>query len=237
MCEPISLGIASAASGIAGSVGQYQSGQAAANAQNAATRRQFKDLERQRYGAWQREQLKFGYQKVKYEQERSNIYDAYGGAVADKQLALNEAFKKAAFNNQAQIQELLKSQGQLAARGRTGRSAERLNDSMLGQFGRNQAIQAETLASARQGYMSQVDKLRNAMRSDLNKAYGPVAIRPVPGVAPSPPTMVAGPSALGLAAGIGSSIVGGFSTYNSLKAPTTEIPGLPSMNTGLPLNG
>lgn len=237
MCEPISLGIASAASGIAGSVGQYQSGQAAADAQNAATRRQFKDLERQRYGAWQREQLKFGYGKVKYEQEKANIYDAYGSAVADKQRALNERFKQAAFNNQAQVQQLLKSQGQMAAAGRSGRSAERVNDSVLGQFGRNQAIQAEALASARQGYMSQVDKLRNAMRSDLNKAYSPVAIRPVPGVAPSPPTMAAGPSALGLVAGIGGSIVDGFSTYNSLKAPTTGLPTPPSMNTGLPLNG
>ena len=227
MCEPISIGIASAASGIAGSVGQYQQGQAAASAQNAATLRQYRELKKQRKTSWQRESLRYGYQKIQYEQQKDNIYDAYGRAVAGQQMTLNEQFKRAAFSNQAQIQQLLKAQGQSAAAGRTGRSVDRIEESMLAQFGRNQAIQAEQLATARQGYMTQVDNLRQQARSDLNQAYGPVAMQPVPGVAPAPPVMASGPSGLSLAAGIGSAVVGGFSTYNSLKAPTTNLPRVP----------
>ena len=237
MCAPAAIGAVSAISGIAGSVGQYQSGQAAADAQNAATLRQYRELKKARKTSWQRESLRYGYQKIQYEQQKDNIYDSYGRALAGQQRLLNEQFKKAAFDNQAQIQQLLKAQGEQAAKGRTGRSVDRIDDSMLAQFGRNQAIQAEQLSTARQAYMTQADSLRQQARNDLNQAYGPVAMRPVPGVAPTPPTMVSGPSGLSLAAGIGSSIVSGLSTYNSLKAPTTGLPQPPSMNTGLPLNG
>lgn len=227
MCAPAAIGVVSAASGIAGSIGSHQSAQAQADAANASTMRQWRDANKRRKASWQRESLRYDYQKLQYKQETNAINESLGRAYTGQQLALNEQFKKAAFNNQAQVQQLLKLQGTTAAMGRTGRSAQRLEDGMLAQFGRNQAIQAESLASARQGYRSQVDVLRAQAEGDRRRAFSSVAMQPVAGVAPSPPVMQAGPSGLSLAAGIGSSIASGFSTYNDLKAPTTGLPQLP----------
>ena len=228
MCAPaIALGAVSAASGIAGSVGQYQSAQAQADAANASTMRQWRDLQKRRKTSWQRESLRYDYQKLQYEQETSAINESLGRAYSGQQLALNEKFKQAAFNNQAQVQQLLKLQGLSAAAGRTGRSNDRLDATALAQFGRNQAIKAESLASARKGYLNQVDNLRFQAEGDRRRAFSSVAMQPVPGVAPSPPVMQSGPGALGLISGIGSALATGYGTYNDLKAPTTAVPNVP----------
>ena len=99
----------------------------------------------------------------------------------------------------------------------------RLDNDLVSQFGRNQAIMAESLLSANRGYRNATEGIQRQQLSENNKAYSPVAIAPEPDVAPPPPVMQPGPSPLGLIAGIGSAAVGGFKTFNSLqqqKAPT-----------------
>ena len=125
MCEPVSLGVLAGASSAAGAVGSYQSAQAQADAANASTRRQYREMEKQRNASWQRESLRYNYQKLQYQQETNNINESLGRAYSGQQQALNEQFKRAAFSNQAQVQQLLKLQGQTAAAGRTGRSVDR----------------------------------------------------------------------------------------------------------------
>ena len=57
--------------------------------------------------------------------------------------------------------------------------------------------------------------------SDNNRAYQNVAVAPMPDVATPAPVMTPGPSPLGLIAGLGSSAIGGLTTYNEL-APTGQ---------------
>jgi hypothetical protein len=108
----------------------------------------------------------------------------------------------------------------MAASGATGKSAQRMDNQIVSQFGRNQAIAAESLFGAHMAYKDRTASINRSLQSDNNKAYENVAIQPQVGIAPPPPVMAPGPSGLGLIAGLGSAAVGGFQTYNSLKPPT-----------------
>ena len=105
----------------------------------------------------------------------------------------------------------------MAASGVTGKSAQRMDNQIVSQFGRNQAIAAESLFGAQMAYKDRTASINRSLQSDNNKAYEKVAIQPQAGVAPPPPVMTPGPSGLGLIAGLGSAAIGGFDTYNSLK--------------------
>ena len=227
MCAPaVALGAVSAASGVASAVGQHQSAQAQADAANASTRRQFRDMEKQRTSAWERDSLRYNYQKLQYEQQVNENNTAANDAYMSAQVKLNEQFKRASFDTQAQMIDLMNKQGMSAAAGQAGRSVDRLDNNLLAAFGRNQSIQAASLLSARNAYTTQTDQIRKQLVSDNRRAFSPVAMQPVAGVAPSQPIMASGPSGLGLIAGIGSAAVGGYDTYNSLKAPLTGLPRL-----------
>ena len=228
MCAPaIALGAVSAASGIASSVGSYQSAQAQADAANASTMRQWRDLQKRRKTSWQRERLRYDYQKLQYRQQTQENSTAANDAYLSAQVKLNETYRQSAFTSQAQLIELMSKRGGMASSGRTGRSADRLDSSMLAAFGRNQAIQAQSLLSANNAYLTQTDQIRKSLDSENRRAFSNVAMQPVPGVAPSPPVMAAGPGGLSLVAGIGSALATGYGTYNELKAPTTDLPNVP----------
>ena len=71
-------------------------------------------------------------------------------------------------------------------------------------YGRNQAINAESLISAGNRMIFNNENIRRQQMSANNRAYSNVALRPVAGFAPPPPVMMPGPSPLGLIGGIAS---------------------------------
>ena len=217
MCAPAALGVASMASGALGAVGQHQSASAQASAQNAAATSNYKYQLKVRERSWDREVHRYGRQLHQYDsalQENSMAGQrAYSGA----QRKLNSIYQQASFKQQANLVNLLKGSGQAAAAGRTGRSATRLDNQIVGQFGRNQAIAAENLMGAGFAYNRQVEGIQREVDSSNKQAYEKVALAPQAGVAPPPPVMTPGPSGLGLAAGILDAGVSGVSTYNSLS--------------------
>lgn len=62
---------------------------------------------------------------------------------------LRETVMSTAFENQDMMIELLQQEGMIQARGVAGKSVDRLLQSAMGQFGRNQAVLAESLVSAK----------------------------------------------------------------------------------------
>ena len=216
MCAPAALGVASFASGALGAVGQHQSASAQASAQNAAATSNYKYQLKVRERSWDREVHRYGRQLHQYDsalQENSMAGQrAYSGA----QRKLNSIYQQASFRKQADLVNLLKGSGQGAAAGRTGRSATRLDNQIVGQFGRNQAIAAENLMGAGFAYNRQVEGIQREVDSSNKQAYEKVALAPQAGVAPPPPVMTPGPSGLGLAAGIIQAGVSGVSTANEL---------------------
>ena len=217
MCEPISLGIATAASGAMGAIGSQQSAQAQADAQNKAATSNYKYQLKVRERNWDREVHRYGRQLHQYDSALQENSMAGQRAYTGAQNKLNSIYQQASFKQQANLVNLLKGSSGAASRGMTGKSAQRLDNDIVSQFGRNQAIAAESLMGANFAYDRQVEGTQREINSANTQAYEKVALAPQEGVAPPPPVMTPGPSGLGLAAGIIDAGVSGFSTYNSLK--------------------
>ena len=222
MCAPAAaLGVASFGVSALGAVGQYQSARAQANAQNAAATSNYEHQLKIRKFNWDRERFRYNRQLLQYENILDENAFAANRAYVGEQEKLNNIYRQAAFKQQANLVNLVKGSDQMAAAGRTGRSAQRLDNQIVSQFGRNQAIAAESLTGAGNAFRDRVDSIRRAQISDNNRAYQNVAVAPMPDVAPPAPVMTPGPSPLGLIAGLGSSAIGGLTTYNEL-APSGQ---------------
>jgi hypothetical protein len=218
MCEPIS--IMTAAAGGLSAIGSHQSASAQANAANSAATSNYKYQLKVRERSWDRERHRYGTQLQQYKNAVNENGLAAQRAYASAQTKLNEKFADAAFRNQGMAVKMLESSGQLAAKGRTGKSAQRAQSASMAAFGRNQATLTESLLSATLGTNETNRSLRRELISSNNQAYSKVAIAPQPGVAPPPPTMTPGPSGLALAGGLLAAGASGFSTYEQLKPPS-----------------
>jgi hypothetical protein len=211
MVLPIILGAAQAGMGILGGLNQQNeaAGQAAYNTafQNAMTET-----------ANRRTEQNFGRQLGMVQEQFGYNRDAANRAYATEQIRLNELFAQAAFQQQGALQNLVETRGANNATERYGRSAARANlVGTLGQFGRNQAIQAESLASAQAQSARNLDQIsRDSFSQNLN-AWQQVAIAPT---LQSAVPMPQAPSGFNTALMIGNSLMAGLGTYASLRAPS-----------------
>ena len=219
MCAPAALGVASFASGALGAVGQYQSASAQASAANAGAMRQYKYQLKVKKRQFDRERERYQVGMANYQQGVADNADAATRAYVSEQARLNNIFTTAAFQQQGQLVQLMKGSDKMAATGIRGRSADRLDNDILSQFGRNQAIMAESLLTAQSGYDRRVQGIRREQLSANNRAYDPIAIAPEYGINPPAPVMQQGPSGLSLLAGLGSAAVDGYGTYQKLQPP------------------
>lgn len=231
MCAPVALGVASFATGAIGAVAQHRAASAQASAANAAATSNYKYQLKMRERSWDRERFRYSTQKKQYKEQLFENQSAAAKAYASEQRRLNEIYAQAALNTQGRLSQLLGQQGKMAAAGRSGRSAERVSDSLIAAYGRNQAIQAESLLSAGLAYNTRTANIRDSLRRDNRAAFNQVAINPMPGVAPPQPVMQQGPSGLGLAAGLLGAGVQGYGAYQQYKAPPTAIPNIPTIPT------
>ena len=224
MCSPAAaLGVASFGVSAAGAVGSHQSAQAQANAQNKAASNNYKHRMKVRERNWDRERFRYNTNLVQYQRNLSENALAANRAYASEQQKLNNIYKQASFRNQANLVKLVQGSDRAAAAGMTGRSAQRLDNQIVSQFGRNQAIAAESLFGAGMAYQDRVGSINRSLQGDNNKAYQNVAVQPMPDLAAPPPVMTPGPSPLSLVAGIGSAALGGIGTYNELAPPEQRI--------------
>jgi len=212
MCAPV-VGALSLASGVMGAVGQHQSASAAAAAQNSAAISNYRYQLKVRQKNWERERERYKNQVAQYQTSVAENREAAQRAYVSEQQRLNNIYKKASFSKQAQLVQLAQSSGQMAAKGRRGRSINRLDTSVVSQFGRNQAIMAESLLGAQQAFTTRTDAIRREQISANNQAFSQAAVAPEVGVAPPAPVMRQGPSGLSLLAGIAGAGVNAVGAY------------------------
>ena len=219
MCDPIVAGVASFASGAMGAVGQHQSAQAQADYQNETARRNYKYATQQRALDWQNQLSVWGVKRNEFQHQVNENFSAADRAYASEQTRLNEQFQAASLQKQDMMAKVIGLTGSNRASERSGVSAGRLDTEALAAFGRNQAIMTKNLVSARSAMMQRTYDNHLQLDAANRRAYNQVAVAPVAGIAPPRPTMVAGPSGMGLAAGILGGVASGIGTYHSLKAP------------------
>ena len=227
MCAPVALGAATFATGALGAVAQNQSANAQAAAANRAAVGNYKYQLKMRERSWDTERHRYGTQISQYKDQLIENNSAAAKAYASEQRRLNEIYRQAAFSNQGRLAQLLGQTGKMTAAGRSGKSADRVEQSLMANFGRNQAVQAASLMSAQQSYSTRTDNIRDQLRRSNNDAFQQVRIAPQPGVAPPQPVMQQGPSGLGLMTGILGAGIQGYGAYQQYKAPPTAIPEIP----------
>lgn len=219
MCLPVIGAVVGIASSVAGAVGSHQQQQAQADYQNEVARRDYEHAIRRREAEWQQTLSIWGNKRVDFANQAAENYSAADRAYATEQAKLNETFMQAAFQKQDMLSQLIQGRGSLAASGRAGKSVAKMDQSMISAFGRNNAIIAENLASARSAMIRRNEQTRYQLMSGNNQAWSNVSIAPSPGIAPPQPVMAPGPSGIGLASGILGGIASGIGAFNNLKAP------------------
>ena len=214
------LGIAQAGMGIMGAFGQQSREAAAVTAENNARISQYKQLLKQyefnNITALNRYNLK----KLQYGQKLRSFDQAAQRGYRDSQRRLNQQLKAGRVATQNRQIDAAKALGAQRARGVSGNTANRLNAMTMSQFGRDQAMQAENLMTARQDYKYNVSDISNKLKASRKAAFGEVAFAPIAGPAPLRPTLRKyDGGGMQLASQIGSSLLGGINTASTLTAP------------------
>jgi hypothetical protein len=225
MCEPISLGIATAASGAMGAIGSHQSASAQANAANSAAKSNYKYQLKVREQNWDRTRHVYNRQLMETASQIDQNELASQRAYAGEQRRLNDVYKSMSFKNQTSLMKLLSEQGKYAARGRTGKSSQRAANAANRVAGMSMAADQETLMGASTALRNRNDSIRNQLLSANNKAYSQVATAPQPDVAPPPPVMQSGPSGLSLAGNLIGAGVSGYNAGVELEKYQPKLPG------------
>lgn len=202
MCAPAIIPgvISSVASGVGGIM--------QTNAANATAVQQYQQQLKIRKLQWEAQRAGWNNRVVDYKLALDSNQDAAGRAWASEQYKLNEQFQDAAFRNQDMVAQLVQAQGQLGASEQTGRTAQRLQMEQLAAFGRNNAIMAESLASARGATAQRNEGIRQQMISANNQAWSNVSMAPMPDMAPAAPQLQGyGSSVVGMLGGLATAAV------------------------------
>jgi hypothetical protein len=176
--NPVSavLGVAQLGMGIAGAFGDQQKHidqVRQGTFSNALSRRKTQMMNEYRQRAYGR-QVDF----AKMQQEFNA--DAASRAYVSEQIRFNEQMAEFAFNNVNFQKNLTEEMGKAAAGERYGKSAQRMAAvETLGQYGRNQAVLAKSLASAsRQSEANLADISRKQFQADY-QVYGSIMDGPL----------------------------------------------------------
>ena len=229
MCDPITAGVSTFASGALGAVGQHQGQQRAYNdqvasidAQNALTRRQWDYTLKERDREWTSQLAIWNAKRAEFDQTISENHDAASRAYSSEQQRLNDQYAAAAFGQQDQLAQMIQGRGSVAASGQSGRSVAKMDQAMLAAFGRNNATIAQNLSNSRNAMIRANENTRLDVNAANMRAWRSVQFAPQPTTAPVTPQLSpypTNPGSSGLILGLAQAGLSGVGTYASMKAP------------------
>lgn len=225
MCEPISMGILSAATGAMGAVGQHQAQQAAVNRQNQIQQqeyqRQLQITERNDRIAKDKHAADLkahatAQNDVLRQQEANQLEANRAKQAASRQL--KEKQTEVAFERQANLAQKIQATGQILSTGRTGQSMLLETLQAERELGTQAAMMEQSLFDANAAYGNEifgVNMRHWGADNDANNSLPPTPTAQGASFIPNKPIKAQGPSGLSLMAGIGGAVMGGVSTYRS----------------------
>ena len=206
--------IATVGFGIAKSFGSFFGGQDAARAENKARIKQFKQqmLIRQVRDA-NRFQV-YNTQKQVYNQNLGILDKRFARMQMQDDLRMNELLKGAKLAGQNDLIRKVKA-GSVTARVASGRSAAKLKQSALAEVGRSAANRQEQLLTSTYAKQMKDVANRESLYAAKQKEFNKVRFAPQESVQQRGPAMVSGPSPMSLISDIGSSVLGGISSFQN----------------------
>lgn len=243
MCAPAALGVAQAGVGIMGAIGGQQSAAASAAAQNAQISAQnkqnkinYKYRNAQQTNEWTNTEEMWRAKKSQYSEQMYENRDSIGKAYGAASMANEKLYRDFLGQSQSvRIQQLAASTGTGETRGRT---ANRLSKLPEAQAGMQMAAAYDNLKYAQDNINFSMHEARDQYAKQNRENWRAVSIAPKPGMrAPALQQQagVAGPSGLGMMAGIGSAILGGVEAFKPLTPPSGNPWGGPAP-TSVPAN-
>ena len=194
--------VAKGAAGIAGSIFGHNAKVDEARARNKAMMREYKYRlriqDRQYKGAQQIYATKLG----QYDQQLRAADRAASRAYGIENYNQSQRLKQAAFQGLKLDTALAKSGGAAVAAGKSGRSAQRLDQDIEGAFVRNQNMLAQNLLTAEETRSFRESAIGDNLQSQRNRAYSQVAIAPTQPLPLLAPTQLSTPSTMGRNLGI-----------------------------------
>jgi len=155
----------------------------------------------------------FGNRKIQYQEQMGYNFSAAQRAYTAQQDRLNELYKQLQFAEQGSQAQLQNALGKSQAREVSGKSAQRMQTMMQGDFGRNQAIRQEQFATAIQNAELRNKRTTEQLKIANRKAFWQVGQPPAQTELPPPPMMQQGPSQGSLIAGLGQAAIGAFGSF------------------------
>ena len=205
MCLPIIIAVGAAVVGAVGSIAAYSQQQQEVSYQNAVAQQQYLN-----------QTAAYEQSERSYKEQISLNMAAANRAYVSEQGKLAAEFRKASEEAQKRSVTAIQQQGTVLASGRSGQSIGLLMADADRSYGRDFTMLGQNLAYANQDYFTGTESIFNQAQSQQNVAASQRMI------APTSPIPMPGPSGVALVAGIGSSVMGGLSTYASLKPPKTK---------------
>ena len=197
--DPITaLGIGSAVvkggAGIFGAIAGQNDAVAQARAQNEAMMKEYKYRLQIRDKQYKDTQQIYATKLNQYNQQMTAADRAASRAYGIEQYNQSQRLKQAAFQGLRLDRALAKSGGAAAAAGKSGRSAQRLDQSVENAFVRNQNMIAQNLLTAEETRQYRELGIADQLQSQRNRAYSQVAIAPTKPLPLLEPTQVSAPS-------------------------------------------
>ena len=213
----IGSAVARGAGGIAGSIIGHNNQVAETRARNQAMMDEYKYRLQIRDKNYKDSQQIYGQKLAQYTSGMNAADRAASRAYGIEQFNQSQRLRQAAFQGLRLDRALAKSGGRAVASGKSGRSAQRLDQDVESAFVRNQNMIAANLLAAEETRQYRELGIQDRLQGQRNQLFGTVAVAPTVPLELPVPRQLSGPSTAGrnlgiLNAGIGmvSGIAGAF---------------------------
>ena len=183
--------------GIAQSIFGHNDKVAEARARNQAIVDQYKYQLKIRDKQYKDTQRLYATKLGQYQREMTAADRAASRAYGIEQYNQSQRLKQAAFQGLRLDLAMAKAGGAAAAAGKSGRSAQRLDQNVENTFVRNQNMIAQNLLTAEETRQYRELGIADTLQSRRNRAYSQVAIAPTKPLPLLKPTQLSGPSTAG----------------------------------------
>ena len=229
----IGSAVAKGGAGIFGAIAGQNDAVAQARAQNEAMMKEYKYRLQIRDKQYKDTQQIYATKLAQYNTQMTAADRAASRAYGIEQYNQSQRLKQAAFQGMSLNRALAKSGGRAAAAGKSGRSAQRLDQSVENAFVRNQNMIAQNLLTAEETRQYRELGIADQLQSQRNRAYSQVAIAPTKPLPLLEPTQLSGPSTAGRNLGILNAGIGMASGIAGAFAPSVGGGGGNTINTDL----
>lgn len=208
--DPLTVGLITGGTQLLGSVTGFFGQQNAAAQRNKQLAEEYKQRmliqnvrDMQRFGQYRTK-------KVAYKESLDAQTRQYGMQLMQDQLQMNELIKGAKVQTQNDLVNKTQALGRIGARGVSGQSAAKAQQSALAEFGRRQELRMETLLGQQDAMDLRTEARTLSLDASRMKAFNTVRFAPGASMPVMKPQYVEGPSSMSLLSGIGSAALSGF---------------------------